>query len=99
MIGMRKPVEVAIPLQAKPADSARQIGGELDLGAVPAGDVTDAQGGAVTRPTGGPPAPPGAPQPPALPAATADDGFMDNARRTVSENARTLRFKAHELED
>jgi hypothetical protein len=31
--------------------------------------------------------------------ATADDGFSDDLRRTVSENARTLKFESHEFED
>jgi hypothetical protein len=31
--------------------------------------------------------------------ATAENGFGDDVRRTVSENARTLRFEAHEFED
>jgi hypothetical protein len=31
--------------------------------------------------------------------ATTDDGFSDDVRRTVSENARTLKFEAHEFED
>jgi hypothetical protein len=31
--------------------------------------------------------------------ATADDGFADDVRRTVSENARTLKFDTHEFED
>jgi len=31
--------------------------------------------------------------------ATTDDGFPDDVRRTVSENARTLKFEAHEFED
>ncbi len=31
--------------------------------------------------------------------ATADDGFADDVRRTVSENARTLKFETHEFED
>jgi hypothetical protein len=30
--------------------------------------------------------------------ASADAGFPDEARRTVSENARTLKFEMHELE-
>ncbi len=31
--------------------------------------------------------------------ATTEDGFPDDVRRTVSENARTLKFEAHEFED
>jgi predicted AAA+ superfamily ATPase len=31
--------------------------------------------------------------------ATAEEGFPDAVRRTVSENARTLKFEAHEFED
>ena len=31
--------------------------------------------------------------------ATAADGFADDVRRTVSENARTLKFETHEFED
>lgn len=31
--------------------------------------------------------------------ATADDGFAEDVRRTVSENARTLKFETHEFED
>lgn len=31
--------------------------------------------------------------------ATAEDGFGDDVRRTVSENARTLKFETHEFED
>lgn len=31
--------------------------------------------------------------------ATADAGFSDNVRRTVSENARTLKFDSHEFEE
>jgi hypothetical protein len=31
--------------------------------------------------------------------AAADDGFADDVRRTVSENARTLKFETHEFED
>jgi hypothetical protein len=31
--------------------------------------------------------------------ATTDEGFPDDVRRTVSENARTLKFDAHEFED
>jgi hypothetical protein len=31
--------------------------------------------------------------------ATAKDGFDDDVRRTVSENARTLKFETHEFED
>jgi hypothetical protein len=31
--------------------------------------------------------------------ATSDDGFADDVRRTVSENARTLKFESHEFED
>jgi hypothetical protein len=31
--------------------------------------------------------------------ATADGGFADDVRRTVSENARTLKFETHEFED
>jgi predicted AAA+ superfamily ATPase len=31
--------------------------------------------------------------------ATADSGFSDEVRRTVSENARTLKFDSHEFED
>jgi hypothetical protein len=31
--------------------------------------------------------------------ATTDDGFPDDVRRTVSENARTLKFEAYEFED
>jgi hypothetical protein len=31
--------------------------------------------------------------------AIAKDGFDDDIRRTVSENARTLKFETHEFED
>jgi hypothetical protein len=31
--------------------------------------------------------------------AIAEDGFDDDVRRTVSENARTLKFETHEFED
>ncbi|MGI9033181.1 MAG: hypothetical protein ACR2HY_05780 [Acidimicrobiales bacterium] len=31
--------------------------------------------------------------------ASADDGFPDDVRRTVSENARTLKFEIHEFDD
>jgi hypothetical protein len=31
--------------------------------------------------------------------ATAADGFADDVRRTVSENARTLKFETHEFEE
>jgi len=31
--------------------------------------------------------------------ATAESGFDDDIRRTVSENARTLKFETHEFED
>jgi hypothetical protein len=31
--------------------------------------------------------------------ATAEDGFSEDIRRTVDENARTLKFDAHEFED
>jgi hypothetical protein len=30
--------------------------------------------------------------------ATAEEGFVDDVRRTVSENARTLKFATHEFE-
>jgi hypothetical protein len=31
--------------------------------------------------------------------ARAEDGFSDDVRRTVSENARTLKFESHEFEE
>lgn len=31
--------------------------------------------------------------------ATTNDGFPEDVRRTVSENARTLKFETHEFED
>lgn len=31
--------------------------------------------------------------------ATVEGGFGDDVRRTVSENARTLKFETHEFED
>ena len=31
--------------------------------------------------------------------ATTEGGFPDDVRRTVSENARTLKFETHEFED